>query len=119
MVRCFQLYGLVVEAVLPPLGAGLEMEDAELELDSSVRLELFRMLSTVLLSESELLESEFFDSELALDSSSSVQAPYIKAHLESLMTNCRLPLTRTASTVSGIFQSEAWFSLSRYCMMLL
>ena len=62
------------------------------------------------------LEPECDDS---LSSSPPSQAPYIKAHLESLITSWRLPFTRTASTVSGIFQLEAWFCSSRYCMMLL
>ena len=50
------------------------------------------------------LESERDDS---LSSSPPSQAPYINAHLESLITSWRLPFTRTASTVSGIFQLEA------------
>lgn len=81
--------------------------------DSPLAWRLPLSLLEALLPLSLRLEPEEADVELLLVSSplssSMSSAAYSRAHLESLMTSWRLPLTRTASTVSGIDQLLAWF----------
>lgn len=95
------------------LAADEAADDEALVVEDSLERRLPLSLLEALLPLSFRLEPEEADVELLLVSSplssSMSSAAYSRAHLESLMTSCRLPLTRTASTVSGIDQLLAWF----------
>lgn len=113
VVEFWLLVEEVLAAELLAAGAVEEALFVVVELLLLRRLVVVLELSLVLDSEErdsfllELVDDE--KSELESRSSSSLlsSAVYSRAHLESLITSCRLPLTLTASTESGIDQLEA------------
>lgn len=98
-----------VEVELAFAGAELELAEEALDEEACGRFGSPGLLSLL----DELADDDEADDDDKLAdeplSSGVSSSAYCRAHLESRITSCRLPLTLTASTVLGIDQSDAWF----------